>query len=255
MRTALRDANFTDINAESFVAAENDVARLEGVGLQYGSGPQVLRDVSLRLEAGSFHFLTGETGAGKTSLLRLLYLERHPTGGAVFLFGEDVSRLRPRRRPALRRRIGVVSADFGLIDHLTTAENIALPLRLSNAREAKVREHMTELLRWVGLEQEMNELPQTLSEGKKQRAAIARAVVARPDLVLADEPTARVDDNTAMRLIHLLEELSNVGTTVVVATHDDTLVGRFGHPVYALDGGGIRLVHPFEDVGEQRAAG
>ena len=121
------------MNAEAFVTAEKGGVRLENVGLQYGSGPEILRDITFSLEPGSFHFLTGASGTGKTSLLRLLYLALRPTRGTVRLFGEDVSRVNRKRRPALRRRIGVVSQDFGLISHLTAAENVALPLRIANA--------------------------------------------------------------------------------------------------------------------------
>ena len=222
------------------MAGEREVVQLENVGLQYGSGPEVLRDVSLSLEAGSFHFLTGPSGAGKTSLLRLLYLELRPSRGLLRLFDEDVSAVGRKRRPALRRRIGVVSQEFGLIPHLTAAENVALPLRMSNAEETQIREYVTELLRWVGLGQALDELPAALSDGQKQRVAVARAVISRPDLLLADEPTGSVDDNLAMRLIHLLEELHKVGTTVLVATHDDLLVNRFSHPTCRLDGGALR---------------
>ncbi len=226
------------------MTAETEVVQLENVGLQYGLGPEVLRDISLTLEAGSFHFLTGASGAGKTSLLRLLYLALRPSRGVVRLFDQDVSATGRKQRPALRRRIGVVSQECGLIAHLTAAENVALPLRISNAREPQIREYVTELLRWVGLGQDVDELPSALSDGQKQRVAIARAVIARPDLLVADEPTGSVDDNVAMRLIHLLEELNKVGTTVLVATHDESLVNRFGHPAYALDGGELRRADP-----------
>lgn len=237
------------------MTAETGVVRLEDVGLQYGSGPEVLRDVSLSLETGSFHFLTGASGAGKTSLLRLLYLALRPTRGTVRLFDRDVSRLGRKQRPALRRRIGVVSQEFGLISHLTAAENVALPLRIAKASAGDIRKNVPELLRWVGLGRELDELPEALSEGQKQRVAVARAVIARPDLLLADEPTGNVDENVAMRLIHLMEELNKVGTTVVVATHDESLVSRFGHPAYVFDGGELVRAGPVEGMmGEQAEA-
>ena len=235
------------------MTAETGVVRLEDVGLQYGSGPEVLRDVSLSLETGSFHFLTGPSGAGKTSLLRLLYLALRPTRGTVRLFDRDVSRLGRKHRPALRRRIGVVSQEFGLISHLTAAENVALPLRIAKTSADEIRENVTELLRWVGLGRELDELPEALSEGQKQRVAVARAVIARPDLLLADEPTGNVDENVAMRLIHLMEELNKVGTTVVFATHDESLVSRFGHPAHILDGGELVRAGPVEGMMGERA--
>ena len=239
--------------AEAFLTAETGVVRLEDVGLQYGSGPEVLRDVSLSLETGSFHFLTGPSGAGKTSLLRLLHLALRPTRGTVRLFDRDVSRLGRKHRPALRRRIGVVSQEFGLISHLTAAENVALPLRIAKTSADEIRENVTELLRWVGLGRELDELPEALSEGQKQRVAVARAVIARPDLLLADEPTGNVDENVAMRLIHLMEELNKVGTTVVFATHDESLVSRFGHPAHILDGGELVRAGPVEGMMGERA--
>ena len=235
------------------MTAETGLVQLENVGLRYGSGPEVLRDVSLSLETGSFHFLTGPSGAGKTSLLRLLYLAIRPTRGTVRLFDRDVSRLVRKRRPALRRRIGVVSQEFGLISHLTAAENVALPLRIARASAGEIREHVTELLRWVGLGRELDELPAALSDGQKQRVAVARAVIARPDLLLADEPTGNVDETVAMRLIHLMEELNKVGTTVVVATHDESLASRFAHPAFALDGGELVRTVPVNGMPGERA--
>ena len=226
------------------MTAERGGVQLENVGLQYGSGPEVLRDITLSLEPGSFHFLTGTSGSGKTSLLRLLRLSLRPTRGTVRLFDEDVSRIGRKRLPTLRRRIGVVSREFGLISHLTVAENVALPLRIANESATQTAEHVTELLRWVGLGEELDELPEALSDGQNQRVAVARAVIARPDLLLVDEPTGNFDENVAMRLIHLLEELNKVGTTVVVATHDESLASRFGHPVYALDGGELLQSDP-----------
>ena len=241
------------MTAETFVTAEKGGVGLENVGLQYGSGPEILRDITFSLEPGSFHFLTGASGTGKTSLLRLLYLAVPPTRGTVRLFGEDVSRVSRKRRPALRRRIGVVSPDFGLISHLTAAENVALPLRIANASAGQTANNVTELLRWVGLGEEFDELPAALSDGQKRRVAVARAVIARPDLLLVDEPTGNFDENVAMRLIHLVEELNKVGTTVVVATHDESLVNRFGHPVYALDGGELLQAGPIAGMRGERA--
>ena len=228
--------------------AERGGVQLENVGLQYGSGPEILRDITLSLEPGSFHFVTGASGAGKTSLLRLLYLSSRPTRGTVRLFDEDVTRVGRKRLPALRRRIGVVSREFGLISHLTAAENVALPLRIANASAPQIAEHVTELLRWVGLGEELDELPEVLSDGQNQRVAVTRAVIARPDLLLVDEPTGNFDENVAMRLIHLVEELNKVGTTVIVATHDVSLVNRFGHPVYALDGGELLQADPIRGM-------
>ena len=214
-----------------------EIVRFQNVGMRYGLGAEVLHDISFRLSAGSFHFLTGESGAGKSSLLRLMYLAHRPSRGLITLFGNDTS-IAPRAAlPPMRRRIGVVFQEFRLLDHLTALENVALPLRIAGAKEEDIRDHVKELLKWVELEDQIDARPPTLSGGQKQRVAIARAVIARPRLLLADEPTGNVDDRIAMRLMHLLEELNKVGTTVLIATHNDALVARFDHPRLHLSRG------------------
>ena len=214
-----------------------EIVRFQNVGMRYGLGSEVLHDISFRLNAGSFHFLTGESGAGKSSLLRLMYLAHRPSRGLITLFGHDTS-IAPRAAlPPMRRRIGVVFQEFRLLDHLTALENVALPLRIAGAKEEEIRDHVKELLKWVELEDQIDARPPTLSGGQKQRVAIARAVIARPRLLLADEPTGNVDDRIAMRLMHLLEELNKVGTTVLIATHNDALVARFDHPRLHLSRG------------------
>ena len=177
--------------------------RFDGVGLRYGSDDEVLRDISFHLQPGGFYFLTGPSGAGKTSLLRMLYLAQRPTRGSVTLFGEDLASLTRDRLPGFRRRIGVVFQDFRLLNHMTTFDNVALPLRIAGVGEPVVQRNVTELLNWVGLEDYMQARPAVLSGGQKQRVAIARAVVNRPRLILADEPTGNVDDAIAVRLMQL----------------------------------------------------
>ncbi len=214
-----------------------EVVRFQNAGMRYGLGPEVLHDISFVLEPGSFHFLTGPSGAGKSSLLRLMSLAHLPSRGMISMFGNEIATTPRRKLPALRRRIGIVFQEFRLLDHLTTLENVALPLRIAGADEKQVMSHVSELLRWVGLSEHLHALPSTLSGGQKQRVAIARAVVARPSLLLADEPTGNVDDAIAMRLMYLLEELNKIGTTVVVATHNESLISRFDHPrLHLLDG-------------------
>jgi len=216
------------------VANAGEVVRFRNVGMRYGLGPEVLHDVSFALKVGSFHFLTGPSGAGKSSLLKLMYIAHHPSRGLIHLFGNDVTTIGRRDLPAIRRRIGVVFQDFRLIEHLSAVDNVALPLRIAGADEGRVREHVADLLRWVGLEEQLESRPSTLSGGQQQRVAIARAVIARPELLLADEPTGNVDDEIAMRLFYLLEELNKIGTTVVIATHNEALVSKFHHPRLVL---------------------
>ena len=206
-----------------------NIIRFDSVGLRYGLGPEVLQDVTFALPAGSFHFLTGPSGAGKSSLLRLMYLGLRPTRGRVVLFDRDIANTKRYELPALRRRIGVVFQDFRLLDHMTALDNVALPLRVRGVKESEIRKHVPELLSWVGLADHLGARPSTLSGGQKQRVAIARAVIGRPDLLLADEPTGNVDDHIAMRLMYLFEELNKLGTTIVVATHNESLVHRFAH--------------------------
>jgi cell division transport system ATP-binding protein len=203
------------------------VVRFENVGLRYGPGPEVLRDLTFRLDPHSFQFLTGPSGAGKTSLLRLLFLALRPSRGLITLFGHDIATLSKDSLATLRRRIGIVFQDFRLLDHMTTYENVALPLRVIGMEEDSYRKEVIELLDWVGLGERTWALPPVLSGGEKQRAAIARAVIARPQLLLADEPTGNVDPSLAQRLLRLFVELNKTGTAVVIATHDIALMDQF----------------------------
>ena len=203
------------------------MVRFENVGLRYGIGPEVLRDLSFHIEPNSFQFLTGPSGAGKTSLLRLLFLSLKPTRGLITVFGNDVVTLSKDALAVLRRRIGIVFQDFRLLDHMTTYENVALPFRVLGKDESSYRAEVIELLRWVGLGDRMGALPPVLSGGEKQRAAIARAVIARPQLLLADEPTGNVDPGLAQRLLRLFVELNKSGTTILIATHDIQLMDQY----------------------------
>jgi cell division transport system ATP-binding protein len=219
------------------------VVRFENVGLRYGLGPEVLRDLTFRIEPHSFQFLTGPSGAGKSSLLRLLYLSLKPTRGLITLFGHDVATLSQDAMATLRRRIGIVFQDFRLLDHLNTYENVALPLRVLGREEASYRAEVLELLDWVGLGERLWSLPPVLSGGEKQRAAIARAVIARPQLLLADEPTGNVDPSLARRLLRLFLELNKSGTSVLIATHDIALMDLYDARRYVLHDGRL---HTYE---------
>ena len=218
---------------------EGDIVCFKNVGMRYRIGAEVLRDVSFSLPAGSFHFLTGPSGAGKSSLMRLMYLAHRPSHGSISMFGRDISMIPRTEQAALRRRIGVVFQDFRLIDHLSAFDNVALPLRIAGAKESQITNDVSEMLKWVGLEGQIDDKPTTLSGGEQQRVAIARAVIARPQILLADEPTGNVDDDMAIRLMYLLEELNKIGTTVVVATHNESLIERFKYPCFHVEGGSL----------------
>jgi cell division transport system ATP-binding protein len=213
------------------------VIRFENVGLRYGVGPEVLRDLSFEVAPKSFQFLTGPSGAGKTSLIRLFFLAQKPTRGLISVFGREVSSLSKSELPALRRRIGVVFQDFRLLDHLTTFENGALPFRVQGRDEKSYHADVVELLRWVGLGDRMHAFPPVLSGGEKQRAAIARALITRPEILLADEPTGNVDPPLAARLMRLFVELNRLGTSVVIATHDIALMNQFNFRRLVLEEG------------------
>jgi cell division transport system ATP-binding protein len=205
-----------------------NIVQFENVGLRYGTGAETLSDVSFSLVKGGFYFLTGPSGAGKTSLLQLLYLANRPSRGLVRLFGEDMTSMARDRLPLYRRRIGVVFQDFRLIPHLSTFDNIALPLRMAGVEDRDIEKPVTEMLAWVGLSDRATARPATLSGGEQQRVAIARAVIGRPDILVADEPTGNVDPEMAARLLYLFDGLNKIGTTIVVATHDLHLLSRIG---------------------------
>ena len=211
------------------------MVELEAVGLRYGParrGAEVLHDLNFTVPAGGFRWLLGASGAGKTSLLRLLHLAVRPTEGRLSLLGDAIGPARRSRLPLLRRRIGMVFQDFRLLPHLSAFDNVALPLRLEGRPEGQVRVDVGELLAWVGLSRRMQSRPAELSGGEQQRVAIARAVVGRPALLLADEPTGNLDDVQAERLMQLFGEMNRLGATVIVATHNQSLVAR--HPAHTL---------------------
>jgi cell division transport system ATP-binding protein len=220
-----------------------NIVQFENVGLRYGTGEETLSDVSFTLASGAFYFLTGASGAGKTSLLKLLYLAQRPTRGVIRLFGEDAVTLPRKRLPGFRRRIGVVFQDFRLVPHLSAYDNIALPLRIAGVPEGDIDLPVHEMLAWVGLSHRIDARPPTLSGGEQQRVAIARAVIGRPEILVADEPTGNVDPGMAERLLHLFDSLNRLGTTVVVATHDMHLISRISAAqMMRLDRG--RLLDP-----------
>ncbi|MEE2699619.1 MAG: cell division ATP-binding protein FtsE [Pseudomonadota bacterium] len=219
------------------------IVEFENVGLRYGLGPEVLKDVNFSLEPGSFHFLIGPSGAGKSSLLKLIYMALKPTRGLISLFGQDIAKTSRNELPAIRRRVGVVFQEFRLLDHLSAFDNVALPLRVAGARNSDVQKHVVELLSWVGLKDHLDARPPTMSGGQQQRVSIARAVIAQPSILLADEPTGNIDDHLGLRLMYLFEELNKLGTTVIIATHNNQLVKRMGYPSMQLDEGQLKIVN------------
>lgn len=220
--------------------------KFEHVGLRYGVGPEVLSDITFTLEPGSFHFLTGPSGAGKTSLMSLLYLGRHPTRGQVSMFGQNIGKLQREQLVYIRQRIGVIFQDFRLLPHMSAFDNVALPLRIMGKPEKEIKSNVRELLEWVGLGDQLFALPPTLSGGQQQRIAVARAVIGRPRLLLADEPTGNLDDEIGFRLMNLFEQLNRMGTTIVIATHSAHIMENFQFPRMILDDG-----HLYIEPGQQ----
>jgi len=217
---------------------EDAAVRIDGVTLRYDSAEEVLSDISLKLAPGSFTFLTGPSGAGKTSLLKMIYLALKPTRGEVTVFGRRTSDVSRNELAVMRRRIGMVFQEFRLLDHLTAFENAALPHRVQGRKEKDYRRDVEELLTWVGLGERLHAKPATLSGGEQQRVAIARALVNKPDLLIADEPTGNVDPEMSARIMRLFAELSRrLGTTILIATHDLSVIREFDAPVLRLQNG------------------
>lgn len=219
-----------------------EIARFEHVGLTYPNGHHVLNGLSQSFYVGSFTFLTGVSGAGKTTLLKLLYGGEKATSGITRVFGKDVSKLSTSDLPQFRQRIGIVFQDCRLLPHLTVLDNVALALKITGTDLNVARKHARELLHWVGLGRHLDHFPNVLSDGQKQRVAIARAVINRPLLLLADEPTGNLDYEAAFRLVRLFEELNKIGTTVVIATHNKSLITEFPYPEVELKHGRLLTV-------------
>jgi len=217
------------------------VIRFDNVGLRYGDGPEILRDINFTIPPGSFQFMTGPSGAGKTSLLRLMFMGLKPTRGLVSIFDEDSALMSRQDAARWRRRIGIVFQDFRLLDHMSVYENVALPLRVKGGEESTYRAQVRDLLHWVGLDHCIESFPPLLSGGEKQRTAIARALIDQPEILLADEPTGNVDPPMAARLLRLFIELNRLGTAVVIATHDPLLMEQLDARRMILEEGRLSI--------------
>ncbi len=215
---------------------------MQNVCIRYGVEPEVLSNINLTLEKGSFHFLTGKSGAGKTSLLSMMYLALKPSKGTVNVFGANIGYAGREEMAMMRRKIGVVFQDFRLLEHLSAYDNVAVPLRVRGMGENEIKKRVKELLTWVELDKSMDKICSTLSGGEKQRVAIARAVINRPEILLADEPTGNVDDDIAFKLMKLFVELNKLGTTVVIATHSSDLIARYNYPQIHLENKELKII-------------
>lgn len=226
---------------------------MENVGIRYGRGPEILSNINLALEKGSFHFLTGKSGAGKTSLLSMMYLAQKPSRGRVSIFGNNVNFTNRNALAMFRRRIGVVFQDFRLLEHCSAFDNVALPLRVAGMGEKEIRKRVNELLKWVEIDRSPAAITSTLSGGEKQRVAIARAVINRPDILVADEPTGNVDNEIAPKLMKLFIELNKLGTTVVIATHNENLLYDYRYPCICLKNQNLSILKPRKEEAEADA--
>lgn len=226
------------------IVSPPNIVSFENVGLSFKGSARLFSKLNLQIQEGSFYFLTGLSGAGKSTLLKLIYMGIAPTSGHLSLFGEKLSRIGMDAIPHIRRKIGIVFQDFRLLPHLTTLENVALPLKIRGVDARKARGQAKDLLAWVGLEDVLHNFPQTLSGGQQQRAAITRAVMGKPKLLLADEPTGNVDEEAARKILHLFEELHRSGTTIVLATHNRSFAKEFHHPeIFLKRGQAVLLNH------------
>ena len=217
--------------------------RAQHLSMEYLPGQKILKDVSVEINEGSFHFLTGPSGAGKSTLLNLLALSIQPTEGKLSLFDTEITRQPREGLPELRRKVGTVFQDFQLLEHLSVAENVALPLKVAGEKRKEIAARVKQMLEWIGLDGYEDVKPRLLSGGQKQRVAIARAVISNPPLILADEPSGNLDRVLSKRLMYLFESLHKMGRTVIFATHDDYLVGEFKHyPVLEIQDGFVKQV-------------
>lgn len=222
------------------ITEDRPIIELQNVSVGY-NGNDVLKNVSLELKTGDFTFVTGKSGAGKTTLLSMLYLTKKPSKGILNVFGNNINFSNRDDLAMMRQRIGVVFQNFRLLEHLSVYDNIALPLRVRGMNEKEIYKRVVELLKWIEMHKSIYKRCDTLSGGEKQRVAIARAVINRPDILFADEPTGSVDSEIADKLMRLFIELNRVGTTVVIATHNEQLTSTYNYQRIDLANGTAKL--------------
>ncbi|OPX22993.1 MAG: cell division ATP-binding protein FtsE [Planctomycetales bacterium 4484_113] len=209
------------------------------VWMGYSPGVPALRGINLHIQKQEFVFIVGVTGGGKSSLLKCIYREVVPQKGKVFVFRKDATKMAPREVPYLRRRVGVIFQDFLLLPHKNAYANVAYALEARGAPSRMIKQAVPEVLDWVGLSRKMKALPSELSGGEQQRVCIARALINKPDILLADEPTGNLDPDTSVGIIELLQRVNSRGTTVVVATHDENVVNQFRSRTVRIEYGRI----------------
>lgn len=213
--------------------------QMYGVSMRYKHDIEVLHNINMSVEKGEFAFLVGPSGAGKTTVLRLLYRELVPTEGQIVVAGYNLSKIRSAQLPHFRRKLGIVFQDFKLLPNKTVERNIAFSMRVTGAKRSQIKKNVDRAIEWTNLQHRRKALPEDISGGEQQRTSIARAIVNDPLLILADEPTGNLDPVLSLEIMRLFERANTRGTTVLVATHDVDLVGRMGKRVIRIDRGGI----------------
>lgn len=221
-----------------------DLIRLKNVKKQYKNGLVAIHDMNLKIEKGDFVFIIGSTGCGKSTLIKMLYREEKPTSGKIIIGGLDVGKLRNGKVYKLRRKIGVVFQDFKLLNRLNVYENVAFAQEIFGIPKSEIYPKVLKVLDLVGLKNKAKSYPNELSGGEQQRVAIARAIINEPKILICDEPTGNLDDNTSMDIMNLLDEINKLGTTIIMVTHDRDIVERMGKRVLLLDAG--RIVKDYE---------
>ncbi|MDG2187942.1 MAG: cell division ATP-binding protein FtsE [Hyphomicrobiales bacterium] len=212
----------------------NSLIKLENVYHRYSITRDIFNDISIDINEGGFYFITGSSGSGKTTLLKLISSSLKPSKGNILFLGQKMNDIQKKDLYKIKRQIGFVFQDFRLLPHLTTYENVALPLRIQNKNEKDYKKDVVELLSWVNLEHCIHSYPNYLSGGEQQRAAIARAVISSPKIILADEPTGNVDQTNSSKILTLFQEMNKLGTTIIIATHDEKLLSEINAPIIEI---------------------